>query len=237
MRNRSHGRRGPQIADPTALRGPGAALRDRTPWTTWSAGSRPYALRDPVPSGQRQPTRHDLTAVGARRAVPLRGSPAIRAEIEIDAFIAMPNHQRAIICIKAPYLAGAPADPGHDATCPGTSPWHVGAHGRAPLPKVGSTPCPPPRSLGSFVAGFKSGALRPHGRRAALRDRKPWTTWSANSGPYGAAEPHRATRNHGRRGPLEADPMRSGPCSQRGAATNQARTYTRATGTARGALC
>ena len=49
-------------------------------------------------------------------------------------------------------------------------------------------------------------ALRLCGRRAPLRDQKPWTAWSANSGPYGAAEPHCATGPDRRRGPQIADP-------------------------------
>ena len=116
-------------------------------------------------------TVHPLQGHGAPCL--LRGSPTIRGEIEVDTWIAMPHHLRGIIWIKAPDLTGAPGAPGNDATSPGNSPWHVGAHGRAPLPKVGSIPLRPPRSLGSFVVGFKSGALRLCGCRAPLRDQKP----------------------------------------------------------------
>ncbi len=63
-------------------------------------------------------------------------SANIRKEIVLDAFVVMPNHIHGIVMI---------IDDAHD----------VGAHGRAPLPK----PPPlsrPPRSLSSFIAGFKS---------------------------------------------------------------------------------
>ena len=87
-------------------------------------------------------------------------SPAIRDEVEIDAFVVMPNHVHGIIWIKTANLAGAPGATAHDATPRGGSPRHVGAHGRAPLRKVGSAPYRPPRSLGSFVAGFKSACTK-----------------------------------------------------------------------------
>ena len=92
--------------------------------------------------------------------MPLRGSPAIPDEIAIDAFVAMPNHVHGIIWIKTANLAGAPGATAHDATPRGGSPRHVGAHGRAPLRKVGSAPYRPPRSLGSFVAGFNSACTK-----------------------------------------------------------------------------
>ena len=68
-------------------------------------------------------------------------SALIRGEIELDAFIVMPNHIHGIVIIRAqPMGAGAHG--------------RVGAHGRAPLPYR------PPRSLGSLVAGFKSAATK-----------------------------------------------------------------------------
>ena len=62
-------------------------------------------------------------------------STRIRREIQLDAFVVMPNHIHGIVIV-------------------GDSPG-VGAHGRAPLPLHR-----PPRSLGSFVAGFKSSVTR-----------------------------------------------------------------------------
>lgn len=61
-------------------------------------------------------------------------SAQIRREIELDAFVVMPNHLHGIVVIR-----------------------DVGAHGRAPLPLA---PHRPPRSLGSFVAGFKSAVTK-----------------------------------------------------------------------------
>ena len=65
-------------------------------------------------------------------------SAEIRCEIELDAFVVMPNHIHGIVVIR------------HQST-------DVGAHGRAPLPPA---PHRPPRSLGSFVAGFKSATTK-----------------------------------------------------------------------------
>ena len=61
-------------------------------------------------------------------------SVQIRREIELDAFVVMPNHLHGIVVIR-----------------------DVGAHGRAPLPLA---PHRSPRSLGSFVAGFKSAVTK-----------------------------------------------------------------------------
>ena len=63
-------------------------------------------------------------------------SETIRPEIVLDAFVVMPNHLHGIVFITS---GREPA--GGD----------VGAHGHTPLRR-------PPRSLGSFVAGFKSAA-------------------------------------------------------------------------------
>ncbi|MCC6803038.1 MAG: hypothetical protein IT319_09150 [Anaerolineae bacterium] len=62
-------------------------------------------------------------------------TPSIRAEIELDEFVVMPNHFHGIVAIV-----------------------DVGAHGRAPL----QTPAlyRPPRSLGALVAGFKSAVTK-----------------------------------------------------------------------------
>jgi REP element-mobilizing transposase RayT len=66
-------------------------------------------------------------------------SALVRGEIELDAFIVMPNHIHGIVIMRV-------------------QPMAVGAHGRAPLPS--SLPYRPPRSLGSLVAGFKSAATK-----------------------------------------------------------------------------
>jgi len=72
-------------------------------------------------------------------------SALVRGEIELDAFIVMPNHIHGIVIICA-------------------QPMGVGAHGRAPqhgrAPLPSSSPYRPPRSLGSLVAGFKSAATK-----------------------------------------------------------------------------
>ena len=80
----------------------------------------------------------------------------IRPEIELDAFVVMPNHIHGIIVI---------IDGGD-----------VGAHGRAPLQKPGVA-YRPPRSLGSFVAGFKSAVTK---RINAQRDTPNAPVWQRN---------------------------------------------------------
>jgi putative transposase len=67
-------------------------------------------------------------------------SEKIRREMEMDAFVIMPNHIHGIVWIR---------DTDDDSTV-GTQ--DVGAHGRAPLRA--------PRSLGSFIAGYKSAVTR-----------------------------------------------------------------------------
>jgi len=78
-------------------------------------------------------------------------SARIRGEIELDAFVVMPNHLHGIVVIR-----------------------DVGAHGRAPLP---SPPHRPPRSLGSFVAGFKSVSTK---RINAIRGTPGVPVWQRN---------------------------------------------------------
>ena len=60
-------------------------------------------------------------------------TPRIRKEIELDSFVVMPNHIHGIIIIN---------DTGNDKR-------NVGANGRSPLRMK-------PKSLSSFIAGFKS---------------------------------------------------------------------------------
>jgi putative transposase len=61
-------------------------------------------------------------------------TPIIRPEVELDAYVIMPNHVHAIIVINETRK--------EDIQC-------VGTHGRASLRRA-------PRSLGSLIAGFKA---------------------------------------------------------------------------------
>jgi Transposase and inactivated derivatives len=61
----------------------------------------------------------------------------IRQEIELDEWIIMPNHVHGIVIIT-----------------------NVGAHGRAPLQHDNTVLHRKPRSLSSFIAGFKSSATK-----------------------------------------------------------------------------
>ena len=83
-------------------------------------------------------------------------SADIRQEIELrpDEFVVMPNHLHGIVWI---IHAGVSMTP-------------VGAHGRAPLRRA-------PRSLGAFVAGFKSAATR---RINARRGTPGTVVWQRN---------------------------------------------------------
>jgi putative transposase len=84
----------------------------------------------------------------------------VRPEIELDAFIVMPNHIHGIVIIT------------DDAV--------VGAQGLAPLRKP-PQPQPalyrPPRSLGSFVAGYKMAVTK---RINRLRDTPGARVWQRN---------------------------------------------------------
>ena len=76
-------------------------------------------------------------------------STAIRREIELDEFIVMPNHIHGIILI---HHVGA------DGVRPEFNARHIaGANGRSPL-QIRNEPivCMKPKSLSSFMAGFKS---------------------------------------------------------------------------------
>jgi len=79
-------------------------------------------------------------------------SAQVRPEIGLDEFVVMPNHIHGIVIIRGAVL--------------------VGAHGRAPLHPYRS-----PRSLGSFVAGFKSAATK---RINALRRMPGVPVWQRN---------------------------------------------------------
>ncbi len=74
-------------------------------------------------------------------------SEQIRQEIELDAFVIMPNHLHGIVWIRETDdepTVGARDEGSHSVGVRG-----IRAHGRAPLRR-------PPRSLGSFIAGYKS---------------------------------------------------------------------------------
>ena len=68
-------------------------------------------------------------------------SEQIRQEIEMDVFVIMPNHLHGIVWIR-----DMDDEPEGRMRCVGA---HEKAHGCAPLRR-------PPRSLGSFMAGYKS---------------------------------------------------------------------------------
>ncbi len=82
-------------------------------------------------------------------------SAEIRPEIQQDAFVIMPNHIHGIAVIT-------------DINCDGA--MKERAHGRAPLRRV-------PRSLGSFVAGFKGATTR---RINVLRKTPGASVWQRN---------------------------------------------------------
>ncbi|MRR09433.1 hypothetical protein EG831_05025 [bacterium] len=67
-------------------------------------------------------------------------TPTIRREIRLDTWVVMPNHVHVIIVIDDVGSQDVAVQP-------------VGATGRSPLPAPRG---PSPRSLGSFIAGFKS---------------------------------------------------------------------------------
>jgi len=62
-------------------------------------------------------------------------SAEIRKEIELDTFVIMPNHLHGIVFINS------------------VAPFNVGANGRSPLQMT-------PKSISSFVAGFKSSVTK-----------------------------------------------------------------------------
>ncbi len=70
-----------------------------------------------------------------------RRTAEIRSEIELGAFVVMPNHLHGIVVISADASSHAP---------------QVGATGGSPLGPRG----PAPKSLGALVAGFKASATK-----------------------------------------------------------------------------
>jgi REP element-mobilizing transposase RayT len=106
----------------------------------------------------------DLNPLGAIADEEWRRSALVRREVEIDAFVVMPNHVHGIIRILGP-------DDRFRA---------VGAHGgraHAVHPFGGRAAARQPRSLGSFVAGFKSGVTS---RARGLVDTSDGALWQRN---------------------------------------------------------
>jgi len=114
-------------------------------------------------------------------------SAEIRTEIELfaDEFVVMPNHIHGIVWIVETDVGthGVGAHGVVGAT-------DVGAHGRAPLRR-------PPRSLGAFIAGFKSAATK---RINALRGTPGVPVWQRNYYEHIIRNPVRANG----RSPLHA---------------------------------
>ena len=108
-------------------------------------------------------------------------SAEIRAEIELfpDEFVVMPNHIHGIVWIVETDDPNARAHgDASNVGVTGRSPMHgrapnVGATGRSPLQPRG----PAPRSLGSFIAGFKSAVTK---RINALRGTPGARVWQRN---------------------------------------------------------
>jgi putative transposase len=80
-------------------------------------------------------------------------SAEIRREVRLDEFMVMPNHLHGIVVITSAEAHGVGAIGRHEIIA-----IVVGAHGRAPLQHRQLHR--QPRSLGSFVAGFKSATTK-----------------------------------------------------------------------------
>jgi putative transposase len=87
-------------------------------------------------------------------------SEGIRRELELDSFVVMPNHVHGIVWITE----------GDDMLAKAVDSHGPGAHSRAPLQR-------PPKSLGSFVAGYKSVVTR---RINQLREMPGAPFWQRN---------------------------------------------------------
>ena len=98
-----------------------------------------------------------LTQFGEIARVEWKASADIRDEIRLDVFVVMPNHIHGIVWIEGDDAIGA-----------------VGAHGRAPLRR---SLWRPPRSLGSFVAGYKAAVAK---RINAIRGTPGMPVWQRN---------------------------------------------------------
>jgi REP element-mobilizing transposase RayT len=98
-----------------------------------------------------------LSAIGRIVEEEWQRSALIRGEIELDAFVVMPNHVHGIVVIT-------PTAPNVGEAC-----VEVWAHGCAPI----SIPRRP-RSLGAFVAGFKSAVTTRANTMAQTPGRQIW---------------------------------------------------------------
>ena len=97
-----------------------------------------------------------LNQYGAIVADEWQKSPTIRREIELDAWVVMPNHFHGIVIIT------------NDS---------VGANGRSPLQRDGSPLQMKPKSLSSLMAGFKSVTTK---KINILRDAPGTKLWQRN---------------------------------------------------------
>jgi putative transposase len=109
-----------------------------------------------------------LDELGKIVTVEWERSAEIRKEIELDAFVVMPNHVHGIIMIVNESVS---------AEATGIENTTVGATGRAPLRGHQRPHGPAKRSLGSFVAGFKSSVTK---RINELRLMPGGTVWQRN---------------------------------------------------------
>jgi REP element-mobilizing transposase RayT len=93
-------------------------------------------------------------------------SAELRPEIGIDEFVVMPNHFHGIVTLLRPQSL-KPSDGARDA----------GPHGRAPRGTADQPSVRAPRSLGSFIAGFKGAATA---RINAVRGMAGVPVWQRN---------------------------------------------------------
>ena len=102
--------------------------------------------------------RVELTEYGPIVQEEWSRSTSIRAELSLGEFVVMPNHLHGIVEMNA------------------RSAMEVGAHGRAPLRALNSTrPLHrQKRSLGSFIAGFKSACTKRINQRRASPGTPVW---------------------------------------------------------------
>ncbi len=105
-----------------------------------------------------------LNALGEIACAEWGRSAAIRRELEIDAYVLMPNHVHGIVTIRDRGVGATGGRP--DQAFP--------PHPRA---TTGRPYGPPPRSVGAFVGGFKSSATR---RINALPDTTRTAVWQRN---------------------------------------------------------
>ena len=104
-----------------------------------------------------------------------RRSEAVRAEVVLDAFVVMPNHIHGIVVLVPPDVDRDDArDPrGYRVDGRLYADGDVASTGRSTLP-VPQQPGPPPRSLGAFMAGFKSAATRGINRQRGTPGEPVW---------------------------------------------------------------